>query len=147
MDQYERYARDGEVLAAIGRAIRNAEGTGPVALPLELAQAAVAAWVREEPEEPASPESPGQVHVRRQAAALALIGEEIEKRSDLGSDPVTVQLGAGLIQVAIAAAGYQPEDEAEDQAEDQAAEQPEDEAEDPAAGQAGDAANGPASDA
>ena len=104
MAQYERYGRDGETLAAIGRAIRDGEGTGPVTLPLDLARAAVDAWRRAEPEEPANPESPWQVHVRRQAAALALIGEEIEQRADLGSDPVIVTLGAGLVRVAIAAA-------------------------------------------
>ncbi len=138
MAQYERYARDGEILAAIGQEVRDADGTGPVTLPLELARAAVAAWLREEPDEPASPESPWQVHVRRQAAALALIGEEIEKRSDLGSDPVSVNLGAGVIQVAIAAAEGRPGDRPEDQPGDRPEDQPGGRPEDQPGGQPGD---------
>lgn len=105
MGQYERYAHDSEVLAAIGTALRKGTPATPVKLPRDLALATLTAWQRDETEELAQPETPRQAAVRAHAATLALIGLALEDGADLDSDPVTVHIDADLIREAIAAAG------------------------------------------
>jgi hypothetical protein len=82
----------------------------PVALPRELALAALAAWRWDEAEEPARPETPWQATVRGHAANLALIGLAAEEQADLGPDPVTVRIDTDLIRNAVAAARHPPGD-------------------------------------
>jgi hypothetical protein len=74
VDQYGRYEVDRRTLAAIGAVLRDQSADAAVVLPqvLALAAAAVAAWERDEIEEPASPETPGQAGLRDDAATLAL---------------------------------------------------------------------------
>ncbi len=109
MNQYDRYARDSQVLAAIGRVLRASTTTGPVALPRELAMAAVAAWLRDETEEPDTPaETPWQATLRHRAGTLALIGLAIQQRADLSRDPVSIHIDTQLAQQAIAAADPPP---------------------------------------
>jgi hypothetical protein len=103
MDQYGRYASDGRVLAAIGTALRGQPPGGPVRIPRDLADAAVAAWSRDELDELADPESEEQKRVRCQAASLALIGLSIQERSEAGGDAVLVGLDPDLIAEAVAA--------------------------------------------
>ncbi len=103
--QYERYAHDSEVLAAIGTALRDAARGAAVRLSRDLAMAALAAWQRDETGERAQPETPWQAAVRGHAAALALIGLAVEQEPGLGcGDLVTVHIGEDLICQAIAAA-------------------------------------------
>ena len=104
IDQYQRYARDSTVLSAIGRALHGQSTAGPVRIPRDLALAAAAAWSRDELDELADPENDAQTQTRHHAASLALIGLTIEERSDIGHDPVLVDLDADLISAAIAAA-------------------------------------------
>lgn len=103
VNQYERYAQDGEVLAAIGKVLRERPEGVSASLPQGLALEAVAAWARDEVQELAS-ESDWQASVRGQAAVLALIGLGIEEGSDVSIDPVMVHLDPDLIADAIAAA-------------------------------------------
>ena len=103
MDQYHRHARDSMVLASNGTKLRGQSTGDPVRIPRDLAVAAVAAWSREELDEPADPESKEQRLVRAHAAALALIGLVILERSDASSDPVLVSLDVDLIAEAVAA--------------------------------------------
>jgi hypothetical protein len=103
MDRYGRYASDGTVLAAIGTALRGQPTGGPIRIPRDLADAAVAAWSRDELNEPADPRSEEQKRVRCQAAALPLIGLSIQERSEAGCDAVLVSLDPDLIAEAVAA--------------------------------------------
>jgi hypothetical protein len=103
VSQYERYAHDSEVLAAIGTALRPGARTTRVTLPRGLALAALAAWRRDESEELAQPETPWQAAVRGHAATLALIGLALEQGTEIGYGPVTVYLDEDLIHQALAA--------------------------------------------
>ena len=90
-DEYARYGQDAETLAAIGAALR---GQSPelVTLPADLADAAVAAWQRDE-QEPVGDETPEQRRLRQAAATVALIGLAVQtaraSRSPLALDPGT----------------------------------------------------------
>ncbi|MFF9626770.1 hypothetical protein [Streptomyces griseosporeus] len=75
-EQYDRYRADARALTAIGACLAPQLDRVTVRLPRELAEAAVAAWQRDEPAGPGSggPESAGRHALRDQAAELALIG-------------------------------------------------------------------------
>jgi hypothetical protein len=81
-DEYARYGRDAEVLAAIGAALR---GQSPelVTLPADLADAAVMAWQRDE-REPTGAETPEQRRLRTAAATVALIGLAVQSARESG---------------------------------------------------------------
>lgn len=103
MDQYGRYARDGVMLAAIGSVLDGQPATGPVRIPRDLADAAVAAWSRDELDDLADPEGEQQRQARGHAATLALIGLSIQEQSPAGGESVVVSLDPDLIAEAVAA--------------------------------------------
>jgi hypothetical protein len=83
----ERYRQDAKKLRQIGHAL---EGQAPdaVVLPDQLAEAALAAWQRDEQERVES-ETEEQRRVRGDAATLALIGLQVEEARRSG--------GTGLV--------------------------------------------------
>ncbi|OXM67547.1 MULTISPECIES: hypothetical protein [Amycolatopsis] len=99
--QYSRYREDAEVLAAIGTAIGEHRIT--VRLPRALAEAAVAAWQRDETE-PVGAETPEQWALRDLAAELALIGLAVTERGRADGEFVTVDLDVGSAGAAARAA-------------------------------------------
>jgi len=101
--QYERYQRDSEVLASIGRVLEAQPNQASVRLPRDLADAAVAAWQRDEQEPLAAPETPWQRAVRMHAATLAMIGLKIEQGVTQVDEGVLVAIDAETIHEAIAA--------------------------------------------
>ena len=103
--RYQQWAQDGEVLANIGRAIREQPTRVRVRLPRALADKALSAWQRDdENEPPLPPETPEQRHVRYRAAALGLIGLSVENECVLDNDEVVVELDAWQIGDAFRAA-------------------------------------------
>jgi hypothetical protein len=77
-----------------------------VALPADLAAAAVEAWERDDPgPEPGHDESPAQRTARERAGALARIGGEVAERGRPDGDVVHVELDAALVAQAREAAG------------------------------------------
>ncbi|WP_067545478.1 hypothetical protein [Nocardia crassostreae] len=100
---YARYREDSEVLAAIGESIAPRVGLVSVRLPLGLAEAAVAAWNRDETDELGA-ETPDQHALRERAAELALIGLAISERGRREGDDMVVELHVGSVAAAMAAA-------------------------------------------
>jgi hypothetical protein len=91
VDRYERYAEDALVLARIGAVLFPQDTKLSVRLPRELADLALAAWNRDDPEGtgPAGPETAAQRAARERAAYLALIGLCIENTAQTdGSDVI-----------------------------------------------------------
>ncbi|QLY27797.1 hypothetical protein [Nocardia huaxiensis] len=102
--QYARYREDSTVLAAIGDSIAPEVRLVCVRLPVALAEAAVAAWNRDETGELGA-ESPEQYALRDRAAELALIGLAVSERGRREGDVVVVELPVESVAAAIQAAG------------------------------------------
>lgn len=103
--RYERWAGDGEVLAQIGRAIFGQQTRVSIRLPRALADGALAAWQRDDEDEPPLPqETPEQRRIRRRAAALGLIGLSVESGGLTEGDEVVVDIDAWYIGDAFKAA-------------------------------------------
>lgn len=86
---YSEWESDAAALAAIGRALFTQDTTITVRLPAELADAALAAWEREDREEPVPRgESAIWRTARHRAGALGLIGLSVQNRSTLDGDTV-----------------------------------------------------------
>jgi len=102
-EQYTRYQRDAEVLAAIGACVEAQTGRVTVRLPEALAEAAVAAWHRDEPDGPGT-ETPEQYAARDRAAELALIGLAVAERGRRQGGEVVVDLDVGSAGAAVRAA-------------------------------------------
>ncbi|TCJ97342.1 hypothetical protein DFR71_3384 [Nocardia alba] len=98
-----RYLDDSKVLAAIGEWIATRVEPVSVRLPLELAEAAVAAWNRDETGE-VGEETPDQFALRDRAAELALIGLAVSERGRRDGEDVVVDLHAASVAAAIHAA-------------------------------------------
>lgn len=77
-----------------------------VRLSRELADAAVAAWEREDLED--SLETPEQRTLRHRAGSFALIGLAVQERGRAEEDIVVVPLNAGLIALPVDAADDLP---------------------------------------
>ncbi len=106
-EPYTRYLEDSKVLAAIGEWIAARVQPVSVRLPLELAEAAVAAWNRDETGE-IGEETPDQYALRDRAAELALIGLAVTERGRRDGEDVAVDLH--LMSVAAAIHAAQPTD-------------------------------------
>lgn len=98
-EQYVRYRQDRTVLAAIGAHLDPQTGRVNVRLPRSVAEAAVAAWDREELGG-IGEESREECDLRDDAAELALIGLAITSRGVWDGEEVVVDLD--VIQVAAA---------------------------------------------
>ncbi|MFE9789930.1 hypothetical protein ACFYO7_31610 [Nocardia salmonicida] len=102
-DPNTRYRDDSKVLAAIGEWIGPRVQPVSVRLPHELAQAAVAAWNRDETGE-IGEQAPDQYALRDRAAELALIGLAVSERGRRDGEDVVVDLHATSVAAAMHAA-------------------------------------------
>ena len=84
--EYGRYRNDGRVLAEIGRWLRDAPSAAD--LPTEWADAALAAWLRDENDGlgVAVQETDEQRRVRHAAATFGFIGLAVERAREQGTD-------------------------------------------------------------
>ncbi|MFB9388672.1 hypothetical protein ACFPM3_22810 [Streptomyces coeruleoprunus] len=109
-EQYVRYRDDSKVLAAIGRCVEAQADRVTVRLPRALAEAAVAAWERDEATGPdgggedGADETREQYAERDRAAELALIGLAITERGRRQADEVIVELDVATAGAAVRAA-------------------------------------------
>ena len=103
-EDYAQWALDGQVLAQIGRALMAQSLEVQVRVPRELADAAVAAWQRDDSEGPLGEESEEQRAARHRGAYLGLIGLSLEEKGWLDGDDVVVKLDAWFIGEALSAA-------------------------------------------
>jgi len=104
--EYAIWRDDAELLAEIGRCLFVQDLKISVRLPASLAARALAAWERDDPEnEISGDENPSERAVRHQAGSLALIGLDVQNRSEASDgDHVTVELDAWQIGAALDAA-------------------------------------------
>jgi hypothetical protein len=100
--QYARYREDSKLLAAIGTLIEAQTAPVVVRLPRALAEAAVAAWDRDESDE-VGEETHEQYAVRDHAAELALIGLAISQSGRWDGDEVVVELDVAAAGAAVRA--------------------------------------------
>ncbi|MFF9478155.1 hypothetical protein [Streptomyces sp. NPDC014733] len=90
-EQYARYREDAKVLAAIGKQVDAQVGPVTVRLPRAVAEAAVAAWERDELGD-LGEETHEQYALRDQAGELALIGLGISERGRWEGEEVVIDL-------------------------------------------------------
>ncbi|MEU9620971.1 MULTISPECIES: hypothetical protein [unclassified Streptomyces] len=90
-EQYARYREDSKVLAAIGEHVDAQVGRVTVRLPRATAEAAAAAWDRDELGE-LGEETHEQYALRDQAGELALIGLAISERGRWEGEEVVIDL-------------------------------------------------------
>ena len=103
------YREDAGVLGEVGWALANSElPRVEVRLPRRLAEAAVAAWKRDDNDGPLDPETVEQRIQRHRAATLALIGLSIVNGGRWETDEVVVELSPDLIGVAVDASDDLP---------------------------------------
>jgi enolase len=106
-EQYVRYREDAKVLAMIGECVQAQVGRVTVRLPRTVAEAAVAAWERDESagEESAGlgEESREQYALRDQAAQLALIGLAVSERGRWEGEEVVIGLDVASAGAAVRA--------------------------------------------
>ncbi len=111
MDENESqkvYRHDAELLGELGAALVRVElPRVEVRVPEALAEAAVAAWERDD-DEPLGPETFEQRVQRHRAAAFSLIGLEIAERGRPDGDDVVVDLNAHFIADAVNASDDLP---------------------------------------
>lgn len=100
-DPWSLWTEDNRVLAQIGAALYRIDTLIPVEIPNHLADAALAAWSRDDIESELSESEAGRL-VRHRAGSLALIGAAIEARgARRTADSVSVELDAWLIGQAL----------------------------------------------
>ena len=98
-----RYGEDAQVLADLGRHLSPQIDRIMVRLPRAVAEAAVAAWNRDEPGA-VGEESRDQAALREAAAELALIGLALTERGEWHVDEVVVALDVVEVAAALRAA-------------------------------------------
>jgi hypothetical protein len=107
-DRQRLYREEARLLGEIGAVLARADlPLVTVRLPASLAQAALAAWHRDDDNE-LDPESYEQRVVRHRAGALALIGLAVEERGRIEGDEVVVDLYPDVIGSAVEAADDLP---------------------------------------
>src|SRR4051794_36327593 len=107
-DRQKVYRHDAELLGELGAALVRVElPRVEVSLPKPLAEAAVAAWERDDAE-PLESETFEQRVQRHRAAAFSLIGLEIAERGRPDVDEVVVDLNAHFIADAMNASDDLP---------------------------------------
>src|SRR5512142_2621024 len=104
--EYQRYRDDEPVLAEVGRHLASLVPFIDVTLPATLADAAIAAWNRDE-DGPAIEESDEQRRLRGRAADLALLGRVVSERGRHAGGEVMVRLPVVHFAAAIAAADHE----------------------------------------
>jgi hypothetical protein len=104
-----QYRQDARLLGELGRVLALTElPRVEVRLPKALAELAVTAWEREDNDGPLDDETHEQRLERHRAGTLALIGLGITERGRWDGDDVIVELGTGLIALAIDASDDLP---------------------------------------
>jgi hypothetical protein len=107
-DRRQLYREEARLLGEIGAVLAGADlPMVTVRLPSALAEAALAAWQRDDDEE-LDPESYEQRVVRHRAGALALIGLAVEERGRAEGTEVVVDLTPDVIGSALDAADDLP---------------------------------------
>ncbi|MFF2921766.1 hypothetical protein ACFVTP_05005 [Streptomyces celluloflavus] len=104
-ERYDLYRQESKVLAAIGEQVDAQVGPVTVRLPRAVAEAAVAAWERDDPDDDLGEETHEQYALRGQAGDLALIGLAISEDGRWEGEEVVVDLhvhaaGAAWLQAA-----------------------------------------------
>jgi hypothetical protein len=104
-ERYALYRAESKVLAAIGEHVDAQVGPVTVRLPRAVAEAAVAAWERDDPDDDLGEETHEQYALRGQAGDLALIGLAISDDGRWEGEEVVVDLhvhaaGAAWLQAA-----------------------------------------------
>jgi len=112
-ERYARYREESKVLAAIGAHVDAQVGRVTVRLPRAVAEAAVAAWERDDPDGDVGEETHEQYALRGSAGDLALIGLAISERGRREGEEVVVDLhvhsaGAAWLQAAELGLAGQP---------------------------------------
>lgn len=100
----DRWRDDEQVLAAIGAELFDQDTTCRVRVPRRLAERAVAAWQRVDEVDESTAESQEHEVVRERAAALALLGAQLEAAARGVEEQVEATLDAWFIGVALGAA-------------------------------------------
>ncbi|MFE2229443.1 hypothetical protein [Streptomyces kronopolitis] len=103
-DEYVRYRQDAQVLAEVGRQLAGQVSRFRVTLSREAAEAAVAAWERDETGV-VGEETVEEFALRDMAAALALIGAAVTERGVWEDGRVVVDLGVVQLGAALQAVG------------------------------------------
>jgi len=103
-DTYRVWAGDAEVLAQVGRSLYEQQTRVQVRLPRQVADAALAAWQRDDDEGALPPETPETRATRHRAGSLALIGLAIESGGVVDGDDVVVEIESWSIGLALEAA-------------------------------------------
>ncbi len=101
-EQYVRYREDSTVLAAIGEHVDAQVGRVTVRLPRAVAEAAEAAWERDELGD-LGEETHEQYALREQAGDLALIGLVISERGRWEGEEVLIDLDVASAGAAVRA--------------------------------------------
>lgn len=103
------YTRDAEVLSQIGQALFPQDTKLTVRLPRDLADLAVAAWLRDQtsPAAPDTADAPERHVLRQRSAYLALIGLSVANTGRPDGDEVVCELDAWYVGGALEAAGTQ----------------------------------------
>ncbi len=105
---YERWENDGVDLALIGAALYEQDTKVRVRLPRELADAALAAWQREDEDSDdlhTHEESESEKRIRHRAGTLALIGSSLENAPiQISGDFVIAEIDSWYIGEALQAA-------------------------------------------
>lgn len=103
-DLHRTWTADAGLLAAIGAALADQDLDVEVRLPADLAARAVAAWERDDVDDPPGHETAAERVVRGRAAALALLGAAIADRGITEGDEVVVRAHAWSVGSALDAA-------------------------------------------
>ncbi|MFJ4667924.1 hypothetical protein [Kitasatospora purpeofusca] len=91
-ERYALYREESKVLAAIGAHVHAQVGRVTVRLPRAVAQAAVDAWERDDPDDGLRGETIEQYEVRGRAGDVALIGLVISEHGRWEDEEVVVDL-------------------------------------------------------
>jgi hypothetical protein len=100
-DPYRTWANDADTLAKIGRHLFGQPLRVSVRLPRSLANEALAAWQRDDDDDPLPDETQQQEQARHRAGTLGLIGLSIENGGLIQGDEVVVGLDAWNIGTAL----------------------------------------------
>ncbi|WP_433856067.1 hypothetical protein [Streptomyces kronopolitis] len=103
-EEYVRYRQDAQVLAEVGRQLAGQVSRVRVTLSREVAEAAVAAWERDELGV-VGEETVEEFALRDMAAELALIGSAVTERGVPKDGQVVVDLGVVQVGAALQAVG------------------------------------------
>jgi hypothetical protein len=103
-EMYGQYEREAEILGKVGAALFSQPTTLTLRLPGDLAEQALAAWLRDDPGDLPDRESMRQTITRRRAGMLALIGLAVEQTGRAEDNDIACDLDAWEVGAAFEAA-------------------------------------------